>query len=77
MKPQPLWNSVLNTKIYCILDANGRLVCEAQSDYAHMALRIAKADHGDRARTAIEKEQWKKMEAAETKWLRASRRVEA
>ena len=77
MKPKPIWNSILPVNIYVILNANGTLICEQQADYAHMALRQAKEEWGHAARVAIEKKQWLKMQAAEAKWVKASRRAEA
>jgi hypothetical protein len=53
----PLWNSVLPTKVYVIVDVDYKVLGEEAADSAHHAYQLGRPKHPT-ARGAILKEQY-------------------
>lgn len=71
-------NSVLPSKVYVVLDANGHLLSEQTAGTSHEALKAVRARLDEalskHARTAILKSEWEKQEKLQSKWMKCSNR---
>lgn len=68
----PLWNTVLPSKTYVILDDSWFVLGEVKSDSASEAMKDAKVEYGRFARVAILKSMYD-QERKQSEWLRKAR----